>query len=90
MLIVIIWLLESVQVWPKAILLSKHDCIADLHVVAGRRKPLEEEDRAGGQLNGDQGHQHPAGSVERLQEGSGRYDAGSFGNLAKKSVEMLR
>ncbi len=67
------------------------DCITDLHVVAGRRKPLEEEDRAGGQLNRDQGHQHPAGSVERLQEGRGRNDAGPFGDLAKElSVEMLR
>ncbi len=64
--------------------------ITDLHVVAGRRKPLEEEDRAGGQLNRNQGHQHPAGSVERLQEGRGGYDAGSFGNLAKQiRVEIL-
>ena len=51
-----------------------------LHVVPWRREPFEEKDATGSHLDGDQGHQHPARRVERLQEGRRRDDPSPLRN----------
>jgi len=47
---------------PVALLRRRHQ----LHVVAGRRQPLEQEDGEGRSLDGHDGNQHPGQGVERF------------------------
>jgi hypothetical protein len=45
---------------PVALLRRRHQ----LHVVSGRRQPLEQEDGEGGSLDGHDGNQHPRQGIE--------------------------